>query len=300
MKYRTISNRDLLASAWTWCGNSGPAIGDETSPVDISTRLDAVQIAGWKGVGFVHADLMKIARTVGLDNLRLMLDDRGIERVELEFLSNWWADGELRAASDAVRRDLFAAAPSLGVDTIKVGAQLQAFGAGDAPLSRQRFAESFAALADDARAHGLRVAIEPMPMSNIPTIVDGANLVREVGNPSGGLVVDIWHVARGGTSYAEMTAALPIEHVFVIELDDADAEVGGTLWDDTVNNRRIPGDGVLNTAAFIAAMHDVGWRGYWGVEIISKELRCLPVTEAVHRVQAGTMSAIHKAEMVSF
>jgi sugar phosphate isomerase/epimerase len=294
---RTITNRDLLATVWTWSGNTGPAIGDETSPLDIRSRLAAVQKAGWTGVGFVHSDLMKIVEAIGVRALKTLLDDHGITTVELEFISNWWADGALREASDAVRADLFAAASVLGTTAIKVGAELQSFGV-EHPVTPDRFRDSFDALATDAAAHGLRVAVEPMPMSNIATITAGADLVREIANPAAGLVVDTWHVRRGGTDYQTMIDALPMEHVFVVELDDADADVVGTLWDDTVNNRRMPGDGALDTAAFVAALHDAGWRGHWGVEIISRELRALPVDEGVQRVHDKTIATLDRAEHV--
>src|SRR4051794_23338510 len=114
MSTRTISNRDLLATVWTWSGDAGPARGDESSPVDIRTRLAAVRDAGWRGVGFVHGDLMRIVDQIGINALKDLLDGHGIDVVELEFISNWWAEGDLRAASDVVRADLFAAAAVLG------------------------------------------------------------------------------------------------------------------------------------------------------------------------------------------
>jgi sugar phosphate isomerase/epimerase len=298
MTHRTIANRDLLATVWTWSGDAAPARFDESSPLDIRTRLDAITAAGWTGVSFVHGDLMKLAGNIGLPELKKMLDGHGIQRVELEFISNWWTDGADRAASDAVRRDLFAAAPILGVNTIKVGAELQAFGAGDSPVGMDRFAQAFDELATDAGNHGLRIAMEPMPMSNLPTIIDGANMVRGVGNPNGGLVVDTWHVGRGGTSWADMAAALPMDHVFVVEVDDADFDVVGSLWEDTINNRRLPGDGALDTAGFMAAMHDLGWRGYWGVEIISEQHRQMPVGEALALTAARTNAALDAAELI--
>lgn len=297
MSIREITNRNLLATCWTWSGDAAPARGDEASPIDIRTRLEAVQSAGWTGLGFVHGDLMKIVNQIGFKELKNLLDGHGIDNVELEFISNWWSDGELRQASDAVRADLFEAANLLGATTIKVGSELQSFGATEG-VSRERFAESFDALATDAGRHGLRVAVEAMPMSNIKTITEASELIREIGNPAGGLVVDTWHVARGGTSYQDMINALPMEHVFVVELDDADENIVGSLWDDTINQRRMPGDGVLDVAAFIAAMHDAGWRGTWGVEIISEQLRAMPVADAVCDVFDKTMTSIKTAENV--
>ncbi|WP_406021648.1 sugar phosphate isomerase/epimerase [Nocardioides sp. NBC_00850] len=287
-------NRDLLATCWTWAGDTAPARDDESSPIPIADRVAAVAAAGWKGVGIVHADVVKIRESIGLRSLRSMLDDHGISEVQLEFISNWWTDGDLRRESDRVRNDLFDAAATLGTTTIKVGAGLQAFGE-DNPIDLGAFAESFDALATDAGKHGVRVALEPMPMANIRTIAEGAKLVTEVGNAHGGLVVDTWHVGRAGTSYADLPTLLPMDHVFVVELDDADAEVKGSLWDDTINNRRMPGDGALDTAGFIAAMLKAGWEGGWGVEIISDELRALPVGQGVQQVFDKTQAAIDQA-----
>ncbi|MFE5563412.1 sugar phosphate isomerase/epimerase family protein [Amycolatopsis japonica] len=296
MTIRRIENRDLLATVWTWSGDAAPARGDESSPLDIRTRLEAVQAAGWKGVGFVHSDLMKIVDRIGISSLKGLLDDHGIEIVELEFISNWWADGELRKASDTVRKDLFAAAAVLGTKTIKVGAELQSFGATGQTVTRGRFLDSLDALATDAARFDLRVAMEAMPMSNVRTIEEASQMMREIGNPHAGLVVDTWHVARGGSSYQSMIDALPMEHVFVVELDDADEQVVGSLWDDTVNRRRMPGDGALDTASFITAMHDAGWRGHWGVEIISEELRAKPIAEGVREVFDKTIASFDAAE----
>ena len=290
-----IENRDLLATCWTWAGDAAPARGDEKSPIDMSTRVKAVSEAGWEGVGIAHADVAVVRDSVGLPALKAMLDDHGIRHVELEFISNWWATGDERLASDKVRRELFEAAAALGVTTIKVGAELGSFGkAGGAPIDH--FASSFNDLATDAGNHGVRVALEPMPMSNIMTIADGAALVKDVANASGGLVVDTWHIGRANTPFSELPKILPMEYVFVVELDDADAEVVGSLWDDTINQRRLPGEGVLDTAAFVAAMHQAGWRGHWGVEIISEEQRQRPLDEAVSLARSATLATIDRAE----
>ena len=291
----TIDNRDLLATCWTWAGDAAPARGDERSPEDIHARIAAAAAAGWNGVGLIHADVVALRDSMGLPALRKLLDEAGIEKVELEFISNWWTSGAEREASDQVRADLFDAAPLLGVRTIKVGAQLTAFGSTE-PVDGDLFAESFDALASEAGRHGLRVAVEPMPMSNLKTVVDGVELVTAVDNPHGGLVVDTWHVRRGGTPNEALPDVLPIERVFVAELDDADEAIVGSLWDDTINHRRNPGEGALDTAGFIVAMHRAGWAGHWGVEIISHEQRAKPITRALADTAAATRAAFDAAE----
>jgi sugar phosphate isomerase/epimerase len=134
-----------------------------------------------------------------------------------------------------------------------------------------------------------------MPMNNLPTIQAGVDFVTAVGNPYGGLTVDTWHVHRGGTSYAELERTLPAEYLFIVELDDADEQVVGTLWEDTVNSRRLPGEGVFDVPAFVAAVHRAGYRGHWGVEIISEQYRGLPIREALTRARTATLQALDAA-----
>jgi sugar phosphate isomerase/epimerase len=122
------------------------------------------------------------------------------------------------------------------------------------------------------------------------------DFVSAVGNRYGGLAVDIWHVHRGGTSYAELERILPVEYLFVVELDDADEQVVGTLWEDTANHRRLPGEGVFDVPAFIAAVHRVGYRGPWGVEILSEQHRQTPLREGLTRARAATLRALEAAD----
>ncbi|NTD93965.1 sugar phosphate isomerase/epimerase, partial [Agrobacterium tumefaciens] len=77
-------------------------------------------------------------------------------------------------------------------------------------------------------------------------------------------------------------------HVSSIELDDADQDVIGQLWEDTIYRRKLPGEGVLNPPAFIDAVRKIGYQGPWGVEILSETLRKLPVEEMAKRTYDAT------------
>jgi len=253
-------NRELLATCWTSAGDAAPDRGDEVSPVDLRTRIETAAAVGWEGFGLLHADLAIARDTIGLQELRRIFDGSGIKHVELEFLPWWWTTDERRRISDQRRTLLLGAAEVLGARTIKVAAE------GDGkPVDPARFHDDFDRLATQAGNAGTRVALEPMPMNNLPTIQAGVDFVTAVGNRYGGLTVDTWHVHRGGTSYAEMERILPAEYLFIVELDDADEQVVGTLWEDTVNSRRLPGEGVFDVPAFVAAVHRAGYRGHWCV-----------------------------------
>ena len=70
----------------------------------------------------------------------------------------------------------------------------------------------------------------------------------------------------------------------------------GTLWDDTINNRLFPGDGDFDTPGFINAVAPLGFTGPWGVEIISEQLRAMPLEAGLRQVRAAVERSFYAAE----
>jgi sugar phosphate isomerase/epimerase len=139
--------------------------------------------------------------------------------------------------------------------------------------------EPFAALCARAKTSGAAIAIEPTPLTNLYSIEDCIRLIRHSGAANAGLDIDIWHMARANIAY-EHLAAIPVSLIMAVELSDADREVRGTLYQDTMNWRRLCGDGQLDPAGFVAAIHRTGYAGPFSVEIISEEHRARTVTSA--------------------
>ena len=130
----------------------------------------------------------------------------------------------------------------------------------------------FGGLAHEAAEHGTRVALEFMPFANISTLASALEIVEAAGEPSGGLLLDVWHLERSGADPADVRA-VPIEAVLAVELDDGSAVPVGDPYDDTCLRRLLPGEGDFRVAAFAAALIRAGWHGPWGVEIISETYR---------------------------
>jgi sugar phosphate isomerase/epimerase len=209
--------------------------------------------------------------------MKTILIDHGIRHLELEMLGNWFASGPTRATSDIVRRDLLAASEVLRPRQIKVGGDY-----GGNAWPPELLAEEFTLLCRQAADAGTRAALEPMPFSNFPDIHAGRAFMDAVGHPAGGLLIDIWHVCRARTPYADV-AALPADLIFAVELDDADEVVVGTLLEDTLHQRRLCGEGSFDVAGFVDAIRQTGYDGPWGVEIISHQHRARPLAEQVRR-----------------
>ena len=72
----------------------------------------------------------------------------------------------------------------------------------------------------EAAQAGTRVSIELVPSSAIQDLETARRIVDHAGEPNGGLLIDIWHMARGGISYDEV-ANLPPYLVTAVEVDDA-------------------------------------------------------------------------------
>src|SRR5690606_16250839 len=161
---------------WTSAGacDARPDTLDDRSPLPIRRRVEAVAAAGFTGFGIRHGDLLRVEADPGFPAFRRMLDDHGLRILELEFLEGWLlpASDPGRAASDAARADFQRAAGALGARNIKIGADFDG-----GPFEPERMAPHLAELARQAADAGTRVALEPMPFTNVRTPFQGLELV---------------------------------------------------------------------------------------------------------------------------
>ncbi len=265
----------MIAACWTSAGDVRPDRSPASSPIPIEDRIAAVAVAGFAGMGIVADDLAHIRADIGFDRLRKMLDRAGLKYVEIELLERWWIPQGHDGHTYATRNLLFEAADALGPTHIKIGSE------NAPPRELEQYAESLLELTRDAVSHGTRIAIEPMPFSIISTVPAGADLARSTGHPGCGLVVDAWHVFRAGTSLAELRESLTADIVFGVELDDADRNVVGDLFTDTMDNRRLCGEGSFDLTGLVEVLREIGYEGTWGVEILSTEFRKAPLDRAL-------------------
>lgn len=277
----------LVATAWTSAGNVSPMDVPATSPVPITERVAAVADAGFVGLGLIADDLAVTRESIGFNALRDLIAHAGLAHTEIELIERWWIPRGRPRNSYAVRDLLFEAADVLQPAFIKIGSE-----PGLPTTHPEALVEPLRELAEQAAAHGTRIAIETMPFSIIDTVPFGAELIRAAGHPSVGLLIDAWHVFRAGTSLAEIAAALRPEMIFGVELDDAAGHVVGTLFEDTVNNRLLCGAGEFDLTGLIAELRVLGFDGPWGVEILSNSFRTLPVRDGLKLAAESAFSVL--------
>jgi sugar phosphate isomerase/epimerase len=274
---------DLLASYWTIAGGALPHTDKEYSPFDFKDRVDAAARAGFRGLGLWHADLDHILERRSLKEMKQILDDNGMKYVELEFLTGWFMDGEKKKESDIQKKKLLTAAEALGAKHVKVGD----FYREQCPM--ERLIEAFAALCNEAAEYGTRIGFELMPFSMIDTLQDSLTMIEGAEASNGGIIFDLWHLVKLGIPY-DQAARVPVERIFGVELNDGTFEAPWSLHEDTVNHRRLCGAGEFDIKSFIDCIQAAGYKGPWGIEVLSEELRQWPLEELTTRSYNTTMA----------
>jgi sugar phosphate isomerase/epimerase len=152
---------------------------------------------------------------------------------------------------------------------------------------------------------GAGLAAEFSPLGPVSTIPLAMEMVR-AGNRGGGragLMIDSWHFSFGGSTWDEL-ARVPLDEIAYLQFTDALAPAAETLgseamnetinktmketMNETMNRRALPGEGVLELHRFSSTLRDRGWQGLVSVEVLSEQLRALPVSEIVQRIARTT------------
>jgi sugar phosphate isomerase/epimerase len=275
-------NVELLASYWTIsCGI--PHTDREYSPFDFRDRVESAARAGFKGFGLWHADLEHVLKTRSLREMRQILDDNGIKHIELEFLTDWFLEGERKRQSDVRKKLLLDAAEVLRAHHIKVGDFFQE------KESMPRLVEAFAGLCAEAAERGTRVGFELMPFAMIQTLKQSLELVEGAGADNGGICLDAWHIVKLKIPF-DQVRQIPLRYITSVELNDGTLDCPWSLHEDTVNHRRFCGEGEFDVKGFIRVLQGAGYHQPWGIEVLSEELRKWPLERLTTEAFRSTMA----------
>ncbi len=275
----------IVGLYWTLAGPVQFRTGREWSLFDFRDRCEEAGRAGFSGIGLWHADLEHILGRLTLAEMRQILDDNGVQCTELEFLTDWFLDArdERRQAADSRRRLLLDASVALGAHHIKVGNLT------GAPCPPGRLTEQFAALCAEAARHTTaKIVYELMPfdpntssLGKVLTVIEGADA------SNGGVAIDTWHMGKLAIPPGDMSR-IPPRFLSWVELSDGQRASMPDLGEETLNHRKLPGEGELGVGQYVAQCLAHEYTGPWGVEVLSEELRNLPMQEMYRRAYQAT------------
>lgn len=281
---------DLIGNYWTISGPVEVHVGREWSLFDLRDRCAHAARVGFSGIGIWHADLEHmLGAGTTLAGMRSLFDEYGLRQLELEFLGDWFLDpdDERRKASDRTRALLYEAAAALPAHHIKVGN----LSGTESELSR--IVEAFGELCADAAEHtDATIVYELMPYDAVVNTLDAALAVVEGANaPNGGLAIDTWHLGKLAVSPEELRR-IPPRFVSWVELSDGPYGIAEEWLDEVINRRQLPGEGAFPIRDYVRVCRELGYAGPWGVEVLSEELRNLPIDEIFDRAYATSVAQL--------
>ena len=122
-------------------------------------------------------------------------------------------------------------------------------------------------VANEASSAGVRIALEPFQRdvlqdwSIINTLGDAAALIEEVGSDAIGIQFDVWHLWNTPDLLDEIPRHAHL--IAGVHVDDWREPTRG--WAD----RALPGDGAADLPGILGVLEDVGWKGFYDLEIFS-------------------------------
>lgn len=222
-------------------------------------------------------------------DLAAILADNGMVENSVEFLRDWF---EPSATAQANEDLAFRAAACFGAKFISVGADLDGRNIRVAAMGNQ-----FARLCEKADDRGVAIALEIVAWSNVCDVDSALELLAFCPQDNAGLMIDAWHVFRGGISLSELKR-LRAEQILCIQLNDAAQTVMHPLSFDT-QNRKFCGEGDLDLGAFLATLAQIGGAAPLSVEVIAPEVAQLPLQEAARRAYVSTMQVVGASAMMA-
>jgi sugar phosphate isomerase/epimerase len=234
---------------------------DTRRVVDTATLAAAARAAGFTALGMVSGRIEPDARTV--------LDEAGLRCHELLGLQVT----DPGAVEEAAAR-LAADAATLGASWV-----LTTFQVDFTPAVARAVARAAAIFADA----GAGLAVEFSPLGPVATIGDALAVIDATGVVGSAMVLDAWNFCFGASTWADLEQ-VPLDGIAYVQFADARPPLREPNFDEAMTRRALPGDGMLELDRFAATLRDRGWGGVVSMQVLSDELRTLPVEEYARRV----------------
>jgi sugar phosphate isomerase/epimerase len=228
----------------------------------IAERVALAGANGFTSIGLYVGHYAQLERDgFAPGGLRELLAEHDVRLAEIEVVPGLGRDGEGGERAAEFEATAWRMADAFGCR------YLQVIGPAGAPLADA--ARAFGGVCDRAADHGLVVGLEFLPFTDIVSVHDARAIVEAADRPNGGICVDIWHHERGARDLAAI-AALPPELVTGVQLNDGTrVPEDPDYYTDCLSNRRAPGDGEFELAAFLEALVGAGVAVPWSLEVCS-------------------------------
>ncbi len=209
-----------------------------------------------------------------LADVNRMLADNNIKCLSTIKIEGWFEnDGELMGVADDHRqimgecRRRMEIAKTLGSPYI-IACPSYSHRGHSAEL--QQGVDYFYEILELGREVGIVPTIEFLGQSGqINTIEICMDFLKRVNHPDGKMVVDSYHLWRGGGKIEDFAKA-DVSIVSMLHINDITPEIDRAVYRD--RNRILPGDGVLDLTRFIAIAREMGYSGVVSLGVYNRAL----------------------------
>jgi sugar phosphate isomerase/epimerase len=258
----------------------------EVAPEQVKTIVDASADAGFGGVSlwaFHHA--AAVAGGKSPEEVKAWHTDRGLSVPVVESLIGWEGGDEAMIAEQC--------GPTFEVASF-YGAKIVAGVVMGAEIDRALAAKGLRRIAEMGADRGLKVCIEWLPWTGLPTIGAAWELIQEAGNDNLGLVVDSWHWLRqpGGPD-PETLRQIPGDRIHLVQLDDAPTSGSGDdMMMESMTNRLLPGEGDVDWPELLGLLDAIGADPIWAPEVFNVGLLEQGPAEMARRIGESTRKVL--------
>ncbi len=275
-----FSYLQLTGSAW-----------QEPVRYTLEERLAALAENGCASMGMNVEELETFLSDHSADKLRGLLSEYGVGLQELEVLFGWNAGPEDGGPGPEVEAHFFDLAVAAGIPAVKSCA---VYPPGTEMPPLEVLTERFGAMCDRAAARGLNVSLEAMAVLPGFTYQVASDIIVAADRPNAGLLIDMWHLFRDPTGIGaieQLTGA----QIAGVEFADGPSAPSPDLMDEALGGRLLPGEGDFDITALLHTLDAKGVDLAPSVEVLSTDLRALPLSENIARTAAAVRACLDKA-----
>lgn len=245
-------------SEFTYCLNTSTI-----QPAGLMEKIRIAGEAGYRAIELWNSDLAAYSDGGGkLRDVAAALQDAGLTVPSVIHIGGW-----LDAEGDAYGRALDEAERKME-QARAVGAPRIVAGPPPGPVDLARAGERYRELLDLGRRHGVLPAMEFLGfVRGVHTIRSAWEIVTRANDPDGAIVLDPFHIFRGGSDYAEMDL-IPAGRVAICHFNDAPGTKPREEQGDA--DRVFPGDGILPLKDLVGRLRRKGYRGALSLELFNR------------------------------
>ncbi|MBM3243203.1 sugar phosphate isomerase/epimerase [Candidatus Poribacteria bacterium] len=239
--------------------------GATTMPYTFEQDINSAGDAGFEGVEIWSAKLNKFLETHSVEAAKALLDKNNLQAAALCPWSFCFF-GDIEGTAEAISRGA-KLAQQLGSDTLLV--------CPDAPPSGISEAEAVKVAGTVGRRYakicqnyGVNLALEPLGNHPfVPGPKQALAIVEAANHDNFGMMMDTFHYYKSGVPMEDI-AAIPIEKLFIVHVNDCDNRPRNELND---SHRLYTGLGIIPLEEMLGILKRKGYQRFLSVEVFRQE-----------------------------